>query len=74
MPISRKAGLHAMGFGTRSLPATRAMPREFLPVIDQPIIQCAFEETVEAGIDTMIVATGRNKRALEDLFDANAEG
>jgi len=50
------------------------MPKELLPVIDKPITQCAFEEIVEAGIDTMIVATGQNKRTIEDHFDANAEG
>lgn len=74
MLITRKAGFPAIGFGTHSLPATRATPRVFLPVIDQPIIQCAFEEIVEASIDTMIVATGRNKPATEDHFDANAKG
>ena len=49
------------------------MSKERLPVIDKPIIQCAFGEIVEAGIDTMILATARNKRAIEDHFDANAE-
>lgn len=69
----RKAVFPVAGFGTRFLPATKAMPKELLTVIDKPVIQYAVEEAVEAGIDTMIFVTGRNKRAVEDHFDANLE-
>jgi len=61
------------GFGTRFLPATKAMPKELLPVVDKPLIQYAAEEAISAGIDTLIFVTGRNKRAIEDHFDANNE-
>ena len=69
----RRAVFPVAGFGTRFLPATKAMPKELLPVVDKPLIQYAAEEAVEAGIDTLIFVTGRNKRAIEDHFDANAE-
>lgn len=69
----RKAVFPVAGLGTRFLPATKAMPKELLPVIDKPIIQYAVEEAVAAGIDTLIFVTGRNKRAVEDHFDANLE-
>ena len=69
----RKAVFPVAGFGTRFLPATKAMPKELLPVIDKPVIQYAVEEAVAAGIDTLIFVTGRNKRAVEDHFDANLE-
>ena len=69
----RKAVFPVAGFGTRFLPATKAMPKELLPVVDKPLIQYAAEEAVEAGVDTLIFVTGRNKRAIEDHFDANAE-
>jgi UTP--glucose-1-phosphate uridylyltransferase len=59
----------AAGFGTRFLPATKAMPKEMLPVLDKPLIQYAVEEAAEAGIEQMIIITGRNKRAIEDHFD-----
>ena len=55
------------------LPATKAMPKELLPVINKPLIQYAAEEAVDAGIDTLIFITGRNKRAIEDHFDNNLE-
>ena len=61
------------GFGTRFLPATKAMPKELLPIVDKPIIQYAAEEAVRAGINTLIFVTGRHKRAIEDHFDANLE-
>ena len=61
------------GFGTRFLPATKAMPKELLPIVDKPLIQYAAEEAISAGIDTLIFVTGRNKRAIEDHFDANNE-
>lgn len=69
----RKAVFPVAGFGTRFLPATKAMPKELLPIIDKPVIQYAAEEAVRAGIDTLIFVTGRNKRAIEDHFDANIE-
>ncbi len=59
--------------GTRFLPATKDMPKELLPIIDKPLIQYAAEEAVQAGIDTLIFITGRNKRAVEDHFDNNQE-
>jgi UTP--glucose-1-phosphate uridylyltransferase len=61
------------GFGTRFLPATKAMPKELLPIVDKPLIQYAVEEAIAAGIDTLIFVTGRNKRAIEDHFDVNKE-
>ena len=69
----RKAVFPVAGFGTRFLPATKAMPKELMPIVDKPLIQYAAEEAVEAGLDTLIFVTGRNKRAIEDHFDANAE-
>ena len=65
----RKAVFPAAGFGTRFLPATKAMPKEMMPVLDKPLIQYAVEEAAEAGIEQMIIITGRNKRAIEDHFD-----
>jgi len=73
MKTVRKAVFPVAGFGTRFLPATKAMPKELLPVIDKPVIQYAVEEAISAGIDTLIFVTGRNKRAVEDHFDANLE-
>lgn len=69
----RKAVFPVAGFGTRFLPATKAMPKELLPIIDKPLIQYAAEEAIGAGIDTLIFVTGRNKRAIEDHFDTNLE-
>ena len=68
-----KAVFPVAGFGTRFLPATKAMPKELLPIVDKPLIQYAAEEAIAAGIDTLIFVTGRNKRAIEDHFDANIE-
>jgi UTP--glucose-1-phosphate uridylyltransferase len=68
-----KAVFPVAGFGTRFLPATKAMPKELLPIVDKPLIQYAAEEAINAGIDTLIFVTGRNKRAIEDHFDANNE-
>jgi len=73
MTIIRKAVLPVAGFGTRFLPATKAMPKELLPIVDKPLIQYAAEEAIAAGIDTLIFVTGRNKRAIEDHFDSNQE-
>ena len=61
MTIS-KAVFPVAGFGTRFLPATKAMPKELLPIVDKPLIQYAAEEAIAAGIDTLIFVTGRNKR------------
>ena len=69
----KKAVFPVAGSGTRFLPATKAMPKELLPIIDKPLIQYAAEEAVQAGIDTLIFITGRNKRAVEDHFDNNQE-
>ncbi|SDH41170.1 UDP-glucose pyrophosphorylase [Arthrobacter subterraneus] len=64
-----KAVIPAAGLGTRFLPATKAMPKEMLPVVDRPAIQYVVEEAVGAGIDNILMITGRNKRSLEDHFD-----
>ena len=69
----RKAVFPVAGFGTRFLPATKAMPKELMPIINKPLIQYAVEEAISAGIDTLIFITGRNKRAIEDHFDSNPE-
>jgi UTP--glucose-1-phosphate uridylyltransferase len=69
----RKAVFPVAGFGARFLPATKSMPKEILPIVDKPLIQYAAEEAIAAGIDTLIFVTGRNKRAIEDHFDANNE-
>ena len=69
----KKAVFPVAGFGTRFLPATKAMPKELLPIVDKPLVQHAAEEAIAAGIDTLIFITGRNKRAIEDHFDANNE-
>ena len=71
--IVRKAVFPVAGFGTRFLPATKAMPKELLPIVDKPLIQYAVEEAIRVGIDTLIFVTGRNKRAIEDHFDSNLE-
>jgi len=65
----RKAVIPAAGFGTRFLPATKAMPKEMLPIVDKPTIQYVVEEAVAAGITDIIIVTGWNKRAVEDHFD-----
>jgi len=65
----RKAIFPVAGLGTRFLPATKAVPKEMLPVVDRPLIQYAVDEALEAGVETMIFVTGRNKSAIEDHFD-----
>lgn len=65
----KKAVFPVAGLGSRFLPATKAQPKEMLPIVDKPLIQYAVEEAVEAGITEMIFITGRNKRAIEDHFD-----
>src|SRR3954463_2943316 len=69
----RKAIFPVGGLGTRFLPATKAMPKEMLPVVDKPLIQYAVEEAREAGIEQFIFVTGRGKTAIEDHFDHSAE-
>ncbi len=69
----RKAVFPVAGLGTRFLPATKAMPKEMLPVVDKPLIQYAVEEALEAGIEQIIFVTGRGKGALEDHFDISYE-
>lgn len=71
--VVRKAVIPAAGLGTRFLPATKAQPKEMLPVVDRPSIQYVVEEAVAAGIDDILIITGRNKRSLEDHFDRNVE-
>src|SRR6059058_1391301 len=68
-----KAVFPVAGLGTRFLPATKASPKEMLPVVDKPLIQYAVEEAYEAGIRYMIFVTGKNKRAIEDHFDTAYE-
>src|SRR5260370_42459923 len=65
----RKAVLPVAGLGTRFLPATKAMPKEMLTVVDRPLIQYAVEECLAAGIEEVVFVTGRNKSALQDHFD-----
>jgi len=65
----RKAVLPAAGLGTRFLPATKAQPKEMLPVVDKPLIQYAVEECIASGIENIIIVTGRGKNAIEDHFD-----
>ncbi|MGH2474617.1 MAG: UTP--glucose-1-phosphate uridylyltransferase GalU [Candidatus Limnocylindrales bacterium] len=69
----RKAVVPAAGLGTRFLPATKAQPKEMLPVVDRPAIQYVVEEAVRAGIDDILIITGRGKRSLEDHFDRSIE-
>jgi len=73
MKSVKKAVFPVAGMGTRFLPATKANPKEMLPVVDKPLIQYAAEEAVAAGIDTLIFVTGRNKRSIEDHFDTAYE-
>ncbi|TLY12314.1 MAG: UTP--glucose-1-phosphate uridylyltransferase GalU [Nitrospirae bacterium] len=69
----RKAVIPAAGLGTRFLPATKASPKEMLPLVDKPLIQYAVEEAVSSGIEDIIIITGRGKRAIEDHFDRSFE-
>jgi UTP--glucose-1-phosphate uridylyltransferase len=69
----KKCLFPAAGYGTRFLPATKAMPKEMLPILTKPLIQYGVEEAIEAGIDTMAIITGRGKRAIEDHFDISYE-
>ena len=69
----RKAIFPAAGLGTRFLPATKAQPKEMLPLVDKPIIQYGVEEAVQSGVDNIILVTGRGKNAIEDHFDVSIE-
>ena len=69
----RKCLFPAAGYGTRFLPATKAMPKEMLPILDKPLIQYGVEEALAAGMNHIAFVTGRNKRAIEDHFDINVE-
>lgn len=69
----RKAVIPAAGFGTRFLPATKAMPKEMLPIVDKPTIQYIAEEILESGIDQILIISGHAKRAIEDHFDSSPE-
>lgn len=69
----RKAIIPAAGLGTRFLPATKAMPKEMLPIVDKPTIQYIVEEAIASGIEDIIIVTGKGKRAIEDHFDRNLE-
>jgi UTP--glucose-1-phosphate uridylyltransferase len=67
----RKAVFPVAGMGTRFLPATKANPKEMMPVVDKPLIQYAVEEAVEAGVTELIFVTSSSNRAIEDHFDSN---
>ena len=69
----KKAIIPAAGLGTRFLPATKAQPKEMLPIVDKPTIQYIIEEAVHSGIEQILIITGRNKRAIEDHFDKSIE-
>lgn len=69
----KKCLFPAAGYGTRFLPATKAIPKEMLPIVNKPLIQYGVEEAIEAGINTMAIVTGRGKRAIEDHFDISYE-
>lgn len=69
----KKAIIPAAGLGTRFLPATKAQPKEMLPIVDKPTIQYIIEEAVESGIEEILIVTGRNKKCIEDHFDKSVE-
>jgi UTP--glucose-1-phosphate uridylyltransferase len=73
IPKVRKAVFPAAGLGTRFLPATKAMPKEMLPLVDKPLIQYGVEEAIHSGIPNIIIVTGRGKSAIEDHFDVSFE-
>ena len=72
-PKVRKAVFPAAGLGTRFLPATKAQPKEMLPLVDKPLIQYGVEEALHSGIQNIIIVTGRGKSAIEDHFDVSFE-
>lgn len=69
----RKAVIPSAGLGTRFLPATKAQPKEMLPIVDKPAIQYIVEEAVQSGIESILIVTGRNKKSIEDHFDKSVE-
>ncbi len=69
----RKAIILAAGLGTRFLPATKAQPKEMLPIVDKPTLQYIIEEAIESGIEEILIITGRNKKSIEDHFDRSVE-
>ncbi|QOY85453.1 UTP--glucose-1-phosphate uridylyltransferase GalU [Paludibaculum fermentans] len=73
IPKVRKAVYPAAGLGTRFLPATKAMPKEMLPLVDKPLIQYGIEEAIHSGIHNIVIVTGRGKTAIEDHFDVSFE-
>lgn len=73
MQTIKKCVIPAAGFGTRFLPATKALPKEMFPIIDKPVMQYLVEEAISAGCTDIIIVTGRSKRAIEDHFDSNPE-
>ena len=72
-PKVRKAVFPAAGLGTRFLPATKAQPKEMLPLVDKPLIQYGVEEAIHSGVSNIIIVTGRGKTAIEDHFDVSFE-
>src|SRR5688500_20170151 len=70
---ARKAVIPVAGMGTRFLPATKAVPKELLPVVDRPALQYIVEEAARAGLPEVLMVTGRNKAAIEDFFDRHPE-
>src|SRR5690242_17277837 len=73
IPKVRKAVFPAAGLGTRFLPATKAQPKEMLPLVDKPLIQYGVEEVIHSGISNITIITGRGKTAIEDHFDVSFE-
>lgn len=73
MKSIRKAVIPAAGFGTRFLPATKAQPKEMLPIVDTPAIQYIVKEALDSGVEEILIITGRSKRAIEDHFDSSVE-
>ena len=69
----KKAIIPAAGLGTRFLPATKAQPKEMLPIVDKPTIQFIIEEAIASGIEEILIITGRNKKSIEDHFDRSVE-
>lgn len=69
----RKAVIPSAGLGTRFLPATKAQPREMIPIVGKPTIQYIIEEVVDLGIEEIFIITGRNKRSIEDHFDKSVK-
>ena len=73
IPRVRKAVFPAAGLGTRFLPATKAQPKEMLPLVDKPLIQYGVEEAIHSGLQNIIIVTGRGKASIEDHFDVSFE-